>query len=270
MEDSAHKQLGVALHNHAVLDFFLMTSSITGSVGMATESNYCAANYFLDQFARHRRSLGLPAVSVGLGMISEVGYLHDNPEIEALLLRKGIQPLNEDEMLQILDISLSSSLRLPHVYDNAAEAHILTGLEPFLLQKLRKKGFEGTNPVLQDPRAAVIAGAYDSQSDLAHRNQDSSTPGEVAKALENGEELIDAISYVLKRFGTLVLIPADKVEVKKPLSLYGLDSMLAAEFRSWFFQEFKVDVSFFELLDKNTTISSLSQLVFRELRGEDP
>ena len=81
------------------LDFFLMTSSVSGSVGTATESNYCSANYFLDVFARYCRNLGIPAVSVGLGMISEVGYLHENPEIEALLLRKGIQAINEDEML---------------------------------------------------------------------------------------------------------------------------------------------------------------------------
>lgn len=46
------------------LDFFLMTSSVSGSVGTATESNYCSANYFLDVFARYRSSLGLPATWV--------------------------------------------------------------------------------------------------------------------------------------------------------------------------------------------------------------
>ena len=40
------------LGKDAELDFFLMTSSISGSVGTATEANYCAGNYFLDLFAR--------------------------------------------------------------------------------------------------------------------------------------------------------------------------------------------------------------------------
>ncbi len=83
----------------ANLDLFLLTSSVSGTVDTATESNYCSANGFLDAFARWRRSRGQPCVSVGLGMISEVGYLHENLEIEALLLRRGIQPLNEDEFL---------------------------------------------------------------------------------------------------------------------------------------------------------------------------
>ncbi len=38
------------------LDFFLLTSSVSGSVGTATESNHYAANAFLDAFARWRRT----------------------------------------------------------------------------------------------------------------------------------------------------------------------------------------------------------------------
>lgn len=84
------------------LEFFMMTSSVAGSVGTATESNYTAANSFMDNFAKYRRMHGLPATSIGLGAISEVGYLHENPEIEAVLLRKGITPIKEDELLSTL------------------------------------------------------------------------------------------------------------------------------------------------------------------------
>ena len=252
------------------LDFFLMSSSISGSVGTATESNYCAANYFLDVFARYRWSLGLPATSVGLGMISEVGYLHDNPEIEALLLRKGIQPINEDELLQIIDVSLSSQLSIPHSYDGNATAHILTGLEPFGLMELRKKGFEGTNPTLNDPRAGVLARALDGQGDLSLKNQDGNLPAEVAKALEDGFSLLDAITaHIKKRFGDLVLIPVEKVDVAKPLNSYGMDSMIGAEFRTWFYQAFKVDIPFLELLSKSVTVGSLAETVLVGISKEE-
>ncbi|OQE36045.1 hypothetical protein PENCOP_c012G08149 [Penicillium coprophilum] len=59
-------------HGMSSLDFFLLTSSVSGSVGTAMEGNYCAANHFLDRFARHLRGKGCPAVAVGLGMISEL------------------------------------------------------------------------------------------------------------------------------------------------------------------------------------------------------
>lgn len=244
------------------LEFFLMTSSISGSVGTATESNYCSANYFLDMFARYRRKLGLPATSVGLGMISEVGYLHENPEIEALLLRKGIQAINEDELLQIVDIALSTDATVPHAYDQSAHAHVLTGLEPFGLKELRKKGFEGMNPTLHDPRAAILARALDGQADVAYKNEDGSLPAEVVHDLETGVLLADAIlTHVTKRFGNLVLLPLAQVDGSKPLADYGMDSMIAAEFRTWFFQTFHIDIPFLTLLNKTSTVLSLSEAV---------
>ena len=250
------------------LDFFLMTSSVSGSVGTATEANYCSGNYFLDIFARYRRSLGLPATSLGLGMISEVGYLHENPEIEALLLRKGIQAINEDELLQIVDIALSSEMTIPHAYDHLADSHILTGLEPFGLKELRKKGFEGTNPTLNDPRAAIIAGALDSSADLAFKDDDGTLPAEVVDALEKGAPLAEAIvQHVAKRFGNLVLLPIAQVDVSKPLEQYGMDSMIAAEFRTWFFQSFGIDIPFLTLLNKTSTVRSLGEAVVADVAG---
>ncbi|KAK6359538.1 hypothetical protein TWF696_000692 [Orbilia brochopaga] len=247
------------------LDFFLLTSSISGSIGTATESNYCSANFFLDQFARYRRTLGLPATSVGLGMISEVGYLHENPEIESLLLRKGIHQLNESDMLAIIDASLSLPMSIRKTYDNAASAHVLTGLEPFGMIAIRKSGFTGSSPLLKNSRAALLARAiYEPGGDTY--SKDGDLPVEISKAKENGLSMPDAItSFIAKRFGDLVLVPADEVNVEKPLDGYGMDSMIAAEFRSWFHQVFKVDIPFLELLSKDTTVRSLGKAVVQKM-----
>ncbi|CAG8973482.1 hypothetical protein HYALB_00011077 [Hymenoscyphus albidus] len=248
------------------LDFFLMTSSVSGSVGTATEGNYCAANYFLDVFARFLKSKGLPGISIGLGMISEVGYLHENPEIEALLLRKGIQAINEDELLQIVDISIS--YKGDTVYDKMAASHVLTGLEPLGMKALRKAGFAGTNPTLNDPRASLLAAALDSEADSDLKNN-SGLPAELAAALEGGGDILDAVmGLILKRFSNLVLLQIDKIDVKRSLARFGMDSMLAAEFRTWFFQAFKVDVPFLTLLAESTTLSALGELVCQEIETE--
>lgn len=267
------------LHNalegkDSALDFFLMTSSVSGSVGTATESNYCAANGFLDAFARYRRSLGKPAVSVGLGMISEVGYLHENPEIEALLLRKGIQPLNEEELLQVLDLALTPNAPADEQpYDSLASSHILTGLEPQGIRKMLAMGFDVNNGTMKDPRAIQLAASLDRDSDSASDTSatidaawSKGLPPHVAKALaavsSQSSCLSEAIlNAVARSFSNLLLIPKDKVDTNLSIASVGMDSMIAAEFRSWFFTSFQVDIPFLEIIDANTTLSSLAKTV---------
>ncbi|CAJ2507648.1 Uu.00g088340.m01.CDS01 [Anthostomella pinea] len=251
--------------NAAQLDFFLMTSSVSGSVGTATESNYCAGNHFLDLFARHLRNLGLPGISVGLGMISEVGYLHDNPEIEALLLRKGIQPIDADELVQILDLALASAgktIGVHHAYNGPAIVHQLTGLEASGVRQLRKRGFEGNHPVLEDSRAGLLASALGGDDNNPNRHgQKGDMPAEVTQAMEKGQTLSEAVlSHVRYMFANLVLMQYDAVAIEKPLAEYGMDSMIGAEFRTWLYQSLRADVPLSMLLGKSCTLKELSNV----------
>ena len=231
------------------LDFFLLMSSVSGSVGTATESNYCAPNAFLDAFARYRRTLGKPATSVGVGMISEVGYLHENSEIGDLLLRKGIHPLSEGEFLHTIDLALSQSP--PEV----AGAHILTGLEPLSIRRLRAQGFEITNQFYSDARAGILANAL---------NRDTS--GHSASKRTNSAP-IGTLEKIRRHFSALLLLPIGKLDDMKPIAQYGMDSMVAAEFRTWFWQTFEVDVSFLELLSKTVTVKSLAEKIEVAISG---
>ncbi|KAF2660918.1 KR-domain-containing protein, partial [Lophiostoma macrostomum CBS 122681] len=239
------------------LEFFLMTSSICGTVGVATESNYCASNAFLDAFARYRTSLGLPAISIGFGSISEVGYLHEHKEIEKLMKRRGVHSIDENEFLQIMDQALT--------------AHLLTGIEFIGLQEQRELGFEGDLFVLSDPRAGVYTAAFarDAQkSDAIIEWNTHQLPEEVGKALQNESTttLLDAVTNIVcRKMSNLILLPVEKLQVEKALGEYGLDSMLASEFRTFIFRIFEVDVPFMTVLDKVSSVRSISCLIAVQL-----
>ena len=129
------------------LDFFVTTSSITGTIGQATESNYSAANSFLDASAHYRRSLRLPGTSVALGAIKGVGYLAEHPEAESILQKQGFHSMDEEELLQVMDLAISGCQAKPEDPGNHDHPCILTGLDE---RKPVKR-------VLEDPRAGALA-----------------------------------------------------------------------------------------------------------------
>lgn len=266
-----------ALEGHDV-DFFVLTSSVSGTVGTATESNYCAANGFLDAFARWRRSQGKACIAIGLGMISEVGYLHENPEIEALLLRKGIQPLNEDEFLQVLDLALTSEAAR-----DVSKSHLLTGLEPDAVRALSARGFDvTTHGVLVEARCSILLGALQTEQEVAARANASEGGAsealsktaapwfkEVPAALSatfapeaSADTMKEAIVRLIKkRFSNLILMPVDQIEEHKALPEFGVDSMIASEFRSWFWAALKVDVPFLDIMSPQKSLLAFADIV---------
>lgn len=251
-------------------DFFLMTSSVAGTVGLVTESNYTAANAYLDAFARYRTGLGLPATSVALGCISEVGYLHENPEIEKMLLRKGIMAYNAEELLQIVDSAISRSKEL---------SNIIVGLEVQGLQRAHNQ----QGGIYDDPRAGIIA------NNLALQREKSPNKAGSEKGADNTclrQELTNAISEAatcadgamgkfkrvvqicLRRtLAGLLLLPEEKMDATRRLGDFGMDSMLGAEYRSALSKQVGIDIPIAVLLDSEMDFERLGSFVEKLLAG---
>ncbi|OTB17327.1 hypothetical protein K445DRAFT_348859 [Daldinia sp. EC12] len=250
--------LHTALEGHEeALDFFLMISSMNGTTGLPTESNYSAANAFLDSFAYWRRSKGKPAVSLALGMVSDVGYLHENPQIGELLVRRGIQPLSENDVLLLADLAIGGD----RVMENAAPAHMLTGLETANLRRILDQGFEVSNSTLDDHRLSILAASLEVARNPTGSNGNRS-PEDDQQIVSTPSSLKESVLRVLtKRFSDLLLTPKDQIDPNKPFAQFGLDSMIASEFRSWLWNSFKVDVPFLDLLGSRKSLDTVAALV---------
>jgi zearalenone synthase (highly reducing iterative type I polyketide synthase) len=57
------------------LDFFIACSSVSGVCGNADQAQYAAGDAYQDALAHHRRTQGLKAISVNLGIMRDVGSL---------------------------------------------------------------------------------------------------------------------------------------------------------------------------------------------------
>ncbi|MEU4371808.1 type I polyketide synthase, partial [Micromonospora chersina] len=97
-----------ALHRataHLDLSAFVLFSSIAATLGSPGQGNYAAANGFLDALARHRRTLGLPATSIGWGMWATDGGMAGRlgADDRRRLGRIGLNALSAGEGTALLD-----------------------------------------------------------------------------------------------------------------------------------------------------------------------
>ncbi|MGW0737868.1 SDR family NAD(P)-dependent oxidoreductase, partial [Streptomyces sp. NPDC002851] len=208
-----------ALHLHeltADLDLaaFVLFSSAAGMLGAPGQSNYAAANTFLDMLAAHRRKRGLPAVSLawglwapgGTGMTARLG----DAELRRVH-RRGAQALSADEGMALFDAALLRPEQL---------------LVPLKLSVASLRGDSGA--------PALLRSLVRPQLRQVHRQGPRETSfAERLAALSDAERAAELLAVVQGEVGGVMgLTGADAVAADKPLKEFGLDSLMAVEVRN--------------------------------------
>ncbi|EFQ99795.1 lovastatin nonaketide synthase [Nannizzia gypsea CBS 118893] len=260
-----------ALKGHD-LDFFVMTSSISATVGQPGQSNYAAANSFLDNLAWQRNLNGLPATSLILPMVLGVGVVAESDTLEDKIARTGMYGINEREMLRGFEAAMSQPVPSPGGDMTATRANsaINLGLDPTrLAAALAAANWNTDIEWTQDPRFSSLRPLIDAAAGGQGGNSTdgaSGTCAEQAVSLAAEGEYDQAISiiatYIIEKCASILMKSAEDFELDGPsIGAYGLDSMIGAELRNWLFKQFGLNIAFQDLLATTLTFKGLSELV---------
>ncbi|KAI2779732.1 putative polyketide synthase [Daldinia loculata] len=238
------------------LDFFVMLSSIAGIGGSRGQGNYAAGNTYQDALAHHRRKLGLNACAIDVGMVLGVGFLAE--ETTDYRVFENMQSwivigILEKEFLCILQAAITgesfNGARVP--------PQVITGLGTggILLHGAKEKPY-----YYKDAKFAHLAEVDIHQ--LAKVTHEDTVQLRVqlaqASSLDQATDIVaDAL---VKKLAKSMMIAAEDIEVTRPVSSYGVDSLLAVELRAWIYSELQSDISVFDLLSK-TALTSLAKKI---------
>ncbi|GLB22767.1 type I Iterative Polyketide synthase (PKS) [Aspergillus tubingensis] len=222
------------------MDFFVLMSSVSGIMGVVSDSGYAAGNTFEDGLARYRVGFGEKAVSLDLGLFLTAGYLKENPESrEQFLANTVLDEIQESHLHALLDTYCDPD-QDPITMQ---ESQVVVGITPSR-QKLETRKAEW----LDRPLFRHLS-LTDSSTESRGNSEDSSNLAALFAGASSTEEAAAiAMRATREKLSIMMSTPVDEIDTDKPIHQYGVDSLAGVELRNWFARELRADLAMFDIL----------------------
>ncbi|KAF4335671.1 polyketide synthase [Fusarium beomiforme] len=239
------------------LDFFILLSSLAGVVGQMASANYAGGCAYQDALAKYRRAHGQKALSLDIGWMRNIGIIAEKEAYQRQRQTSNdMQPIDDRELLALLTLCCdpSNAIELPPL----AEGQVLFGLRtPVDILE------EGEQPpaLLERPLLSafsyLVGGNNTSTPVVGHAEDARHLFEKSTDTTERQQVIVRAIAAKLAR---AMSISPDDVEPSKPLSSYGVDSLMAVELRNWINKEFSATVAVFDIIG-GVSIAGVAEVV---------
>lgn len=245
------------------LDFFVMASSLSGIFGQYGQSNYAAANTFLDAFVQFRQSKGLAASTVDLGVVDEIGWVSQNASVHRQVVQQMSSAISEQSLLDCFHLAIARSCPSKSLLEPFEPLQGFRSHSQLLHGLLSKTGAAKGQYIWQrDPRTALSRVHQEdgggSTSDGGEAS-DGGLKGFLAAVYDNPELLQDASSTqvvakeIARQVSVYTMRGGDQdVDLTSSLQDFGVDSLVSIELRNWWKQAFGADVTVLQLMNSGS------------------
>ena len=223
------------------VDFFISLSSFAAVYGNRGQTNYAAAGAYEDALAYYRRSQGLHATTLDLGIMRDIGVLAETGITETLKDWELPYGIRETEFHALMELAVDGDVNgtsRPQIATGLATggSAVAAGIDaPYYLDCKRF-----SNMALTGMRNQSAAAGSDSASVPTHT---------LIAAAESLEEASTATTTALvKQVAKMLQMPVEEIDLERFLHSYGIDSLVAIELMNWALKEFKTTVTVFDVL----------------------
>lgn len=199
------------------LDVFILFSSLSGSIGSIGQSDYAAANVFMDAYAGYRRTLADlgrrhgKTIAVNWPLWKEGGMKVDRETEERLVQTAGVVPLEAEKGIGALYQALNSEMNRVMVIQGD-------------LQKIKQKLLQKQAPASAEQKV-------------------TETVAEPIRRIDTGS-LLDKVKAVLKQeVAKLLKVKIVDIDDYAEMTKYGFDSISMTEFTNHLNRNFKLELT---------------------------
>lgn len=259
------------------MDFFIMLSSLVGIYGAMGQSNYAAGCTFQDALARARADASAyqgVSVSLDLGWLLDAGIVSEREDYRQKWEgSQDIKGVRAADLIAVLDYFCDPARRLTPAanlspYSSRSQLLIGAVTPADLPQQGEIAPPSMTRPLLDAFR--IYPGRSDVGADSLTSESQTQSPRARFRAATSFDEKCNAVNDALKdRLARALGVEVDDVDSGRPVSSYGVDSLMAVELRNWMRKDYDVDIAVFEILGETTFVGLSRQVTSKaeELKG---
>lgn len=220
------------------LDFCIFFSSVASLLGSLGQSNYAAANQFMDSLAHYLHLQGKPALSINWGPWAEGGMASELQQYQRENIEKqGIYFISVEQGLKALGTLIDS---------NKGEIGVFSIDWQIFAKSSQKKAL----PILSDILSSFDGFSY-SEGDRSFLKKDWLT--QIDSASPEGR--LDVVTGYLQQQICLALkLAPDQINLNSSLNMMGMDSLMAMELRNRVKTDLKIDIPVSQIMAGQNTV----------------
>ncbi|KAI0479373.1 hypothetical protein GGR56DRAFT_665124 [Xylariaceae sp. FL0804] len=253
------------IFHHDLLDFFILFYSSACVIGNSGQTNYAAANGYLNSLARQRRRRGLAASTLDIGRVAGLGYVETAGQaVMDQLTRFGLMAISESEFRQMFAETILAGYPAPEDKAGIPNAVVTTGIRTI------RDDEEIQGPWFDNPRFShcIIEAGHD-EAESGQQSKKALLP--VTEQLSGATSKDEALQILHECFSAklriILQLSEEEIALDSPLVELGVDSLVAVEVRSWFLKELKVDIPVLKVVG-GASITELCQRALEKLPAE--
>lgn len=248
----------------AGLDFFVHLASLAGVNGQMASANYAAGCTFQDALARY-----YPGTTVlDVGWMADVGLIAETAAYQRQLRDWGnMQMVEERELLEVLGMVCNGQKHNAAKTTASQKQQLLVGLltpadylakgkevPPGLLGRPLLSAFSQSISQNRNGNTSSLSSAEATAAAVDHGALFRAAPDDATRA-----QIVSA--GFAEKLARAMMMPADDVDPDRPLSAYGVDSLMAVELRNWVLREFGAVLGMWEMMSGDKVIKGIAEAV---------
>lgn len=230
------------LHRHTQQDpieQFIVFSSMASIMGNSAQSNYVAANIFLEQLIHNRIAHNQAGLVVNLDMINDTGFVARNEKVSTYLQRSGWTGMASKEVIDCIATLIN----------NQAQAIAVTNTSITTINK--------ASPGLK--------ALYRFQELLGESAEDNSSnqSGLIRQEIQNApqEQKLSVIeAFLTEQVAKVLRVSSNTIVKDVPLNQQGIDSLMAVELVSLLEGKLAITIPTSKMMNA-PTVTALSELM---------